>query len=81
MTPLKTLENHCEIIRTMKLIQDNPGKTTAQLKKLSNLQVATFYRHIANLRSLDLVKYKQQENETGRPIVYHPKYQIEVKRL
>jgi len=34
MTPKKILENNCKIIRTMKLIQDNPGKTTAELEKL-----------------------------------------------
>jgi len=81
MNPLKILENDCKIMRIMKLIEDNPGKTTAELEKLTNLQIATFYRHMAKLRSLGLVKYKQQENETGRPITHYPKYKIKVKRV
>ena len=81
MTPKKILEKHCKIISTMKLIEDNPGKTTAELKKLSNQQVATFYRHMKKLRSLDLVKYRQDKNKRRKPIVYYSKYKIEVKRI
>ena len=81
MTPKKILENYCEIIKTMKLIQGHPGKTTAQLAKLTDLPTVTFYRHMAKVRTLGLVKYKQAKNKQGRPIVHYPKYKIEVKRI
>lgn len=81
MKPLQILEKESELLRTMKLIEKHPGKTTADLKRLTKIGSATFYRHVANLRRLELVTYKQKENETGRPIVYYPKYKIEVKKL
>jgi len=81
INPKKILEDYCEIINTMKLIEDNPGKTTAELNKLSNISTATFYRHMAKVRSLELVEYRKEKNKTGQPIVHYPKYKIEVKRL
>jgi len=81
MNPKKILEKHCKIMETLKLIEDNPGKTTAELSKQSDLSLAVFYKQMAKVRSLGLVEYKQQQNDTGRPIVHYPKYKIRVQRI
>ncbi len=81
MNPLKILEKQCIVIGTMKLIIHHPGKTTAELEKLTDLPIATFYRHMANLRRLGLVEYRQDENKVGRPIVHYPKYRIRVEKI
>jgi len=81
MNPLRIVEDQCTVLATMKLVENNPGKTTAELEKLTHIEVATFYRYIAKLKDLDLIIYKQKITNTGKPVILFPKYKLQMLKI